>query len=97
MGVTAIELDYSPQGLAHLAEANLRIYRDAVALAYQRGYEDGQRAAQLEDADFLEALALRIRADDELREAVQAVIRSTTAAIDAEKYRRKRDEGRRAA
>jgi hypothetical protein len=95
--VKAIELDYSPQGLVHLAEANLRIYRDAVDLAYRRGYADGERHARLTDAEFLDALDARIRADDELREAVQKVIRSTTAAIDAEKYRRKRDEGRRAA
>lgn len=41
----------------------------------------------MSDAEFLDALAVRIQADDELREAVQAVIRQTTAAIDAHAYR----------
>lgn len=65
----------------------MRIYRDATALAYQRGYADGERDARMSDAEFLDALAARIQADDELREAVQAVIRQTTAAIDAHAYR----------
>lgn len=91
------EPDYSPQGRGDLAEANLRIYRDATALAYQRGYADGERDARLTDAEFLDALAKRVQEDDELREAVQKVIRSTTAAIDAERYRNKTRKGARAA
>lgn len=66
---------------------HLRIYRDATALAYQRGYADGERDARMSDAEFLDALAARIQSDDELREAVQAVIRQTITAIDAHAYR----------
>lgn len=95
--MTTIEPDYSPQGLTDLADANLRIYRDAVDLAYRRGYTDGHQDAALADDEFLEALAARIRHDDELREAVQAVMRQTRTAITVQANRRKTNEGRRAA
>lgn len=68
---------------------DLRIYRDAIDLAYRRGYEDGRNAQQLTDEELIEAVASFVLDQQRLERDISAAIRSTIAALEAEKYRRR--------
>lgn len=84
---------YSVHDARDLYQAGYQIGREhGEWTGYRRGYSDGHHAgeehARLTDDEFLDALALRIRHDDELREAIQAVMRATRTAITVEANRR---------
>lgn len=70
-------------------DVHLKIYRDATALAYARGYDDGRRAQALDDEQLVEAVGRWVLDQQILEREVAATMRATVADMRALNYRRK--------
>lgn len=71
-------------------DVHLKIYRDATALAYARGYDDGRRAQAMADDELVEAVGQWVLDREALGRDVGAVIRATVEGLRALEYRRSR-------
>lgn len=70
-------------------DVHLKIYRDATALAYARGYDDGRRAQALDDEQLTEAIGQWVVDRENLGRDVGAIMRATVEDLRALEYRRR--------
>ena len=74
-------------------QVNLRIYRDGTDLAYRRGFDDGQHAQAMDDAELVAAVGRWVLDQEILGREVAATMRATVADMRALNYRRQRGRG----